>query len=586
MGAIRIMDFGGIIPRMGDRALPDENAQYSLNSKLLSRELRAWWQPKVLATIVSPANPLDFYFFQYLGNDYYVGFTGLTDVVRAALVNDAFSRIYYTNSIGAWVTTMPDMIAAVAASRLGVPAPTFSTFTVTPSGGTVATAETRIYTAILVSKYGEEGSNSVTVTANGNADGTWTVAGLNTFIYNSGTYPNITKIRLYRTITSSTSVDYRQVQEWTLGTAPASYADVVSAVTLASSPKLQSITWTTPPDGLQGLVNLGGGFSAGFVGSTVYFSEPYYPHAWPQQYQQAVGDTIVALGAYGNTLVITTVGRPHAAVGTTPDAMSFTKLEASLPNSARRSIVSTAASVFYSAPDGLVSVSDNGIEIASKPYATKDEWNSVYNTAAMNSVSYGDRYLSFYSPTLGFIIGFEDASTAFTELQFSSVGIVAAHNDRFTGKTMIMDGAGVISEWDGTVGVAMTYTWRSKKFLVPKPANFGAAQVHGDFITPVVTYVPPSVGTVNLHALNHDYMNEGTLNGRISGTPTPDATASASFKLYCDSALVYSTTVTSESPFRLPSGIKGTQFEVEVSSTVSIFSIVVASTLKELEKVP
>lgn len=584
MGALRVINFGGIIPRLSDRALPDNNAQYALNAKLFSGDLRAWWQPAHLATLATPATPLDFYFFKYLGDEHYIGFSENTDVVRAPLINDAYNRLYWTNSVGAYVTTMPDVIAATAPTRLGVPAPSFTTFTVVPTGGTAATAETRVYTAILVSAYGEEGPNGPTVTASGNADGTWTINGLDTHAYDSATYTNITHIRLYRTITSTSGVDYRQVNEWTLGAAPAAYVDNVTATVLASSPALQSITWIPPVAGLQGLIGMAGGFMVGFKGKTIYFSEPYYPHAWPLQYQQAVEDDIVALGTYGNVLVVTTAGQPHAAIGTVPGAMSFQKLESMLPNISARSLVSTATAVLYASTEGVVSISEGGIGIISKPFLTRDEWASRFASNEIRAAVYQDRYLWWYSDSLGAIIGFDDPSTAFTELHYDP-GVVAIHNDRFTGRTMFLRDDKKIYEWDGTYGNAMLYTWRTKPFMLPTPANFGAAQLRGDFGAVLTVESEPAPSTP-LASLGTWAWGAYPWGGRTAIETPPDEVAAVTFKLYVDDALIYTKLVENESPFRLPSGYKGVKVEVELSGSTSIYSMTLASTMKALAQIP
>lgn len=597
MANLRVTNFGGIIPRLGKRLLPDSNAQYALNAKLFSGELRAWWQPTTLATLPdieyeipgdppTPATtpPVDFYFFQYEGDDYYSGFRFKTDVVRAPLINDAFDRVYLSDETGAYITTLPDMAALNPPIALGVPAPVITAFTVTATGGTDALAETRVYVAILVSAYGEEGAPSGAVLESGNADGTWTIDDLDTFSYDSTLYPNITHLRLYRTITSSTGVDYRQVIEWDIGSVPNSYVDNVAATVVASSPVLQSLAWTPPPVGLQGIVAMAGGFMAGFVGKTIYFSEPYFPHAWPEEYQQAVEDDIVALGTFGNTLVATTVGQPYGAVGTVPAAMSFMKFEAMLPCMSSRGLVSTAASVLYPSPDGLVSISEGGIGIVSKNYVTKDEWESRFATSTMRAAVHGDRYFSFYSNSLGFIIGFDDAATAFTELQRDE-GVIAVHNDRFTGRTLYLTSAGKVMEWDGNFGTAMTYTWRTKPFLVPKPLNFGAIQIRGTFNDAPNVETPVVVADVFGYDLNGITINTVPINGLVSGALVVDAPSSVVAKVYADDVLIWTGVFMSETPRRLPSGFKAVQWEIEVSGSVPLYSLVMASTMKELEQV-
>jgi hypothetical protein len=50
MAQIRITNFGGVVPRLGTKNLPDTNAQVSVNTKLYSGELRAWNRGRVVAT--------------------------------------------------------------------------------------------------------------------------------------------------------------------------------------------------------------------------------------------------------------------------------------------------------------------------------------------------------------------------------------------------------------------------------------------------------------------------------------------------------------------------------------------------------
>lgn len=586
MGALRVTNFGGIIPRLGKRLLPESNAQYALNAKLFSGELRAWWNPSEVANL-SQLGYVDFYSFEYEGENRFKGFTEHHDIAIGALINDAFDRVYWTNSTGPYVTTVANIVGDIplAAVRLGVPAPLFvPVFTVVATGGTPALAETRVYTAILVSIYGEEGSASETVLASGNPDGTWTINGLNAVTYDSGVYSNVSKLRLYRTLTSSTGVDYRQVVEWGIGAVPASYVDAVTATTLSAAPVLQSLAWTPPPTNLKGMIAVAGGFMAGFVGRTIYFSEPYFPHAWPEEYQQAVDADIVALGTYGNVLVVLTAGKPHAAIGTVPAAMSFVKLHTGLPCISKRGVVNTTSAVLYPSKDGLVAVSDAGVSIISRAFVTRDEWNTRFADVDMTAGIFSDRYLSFYADTFGFVIGFDDPSTAFTELQ-TEHRVMAVRTDEVRGRTLVLMDDAKVYEWDGQTGNAMTFTWRSKQFLTTKPANFGAAQVRGEFLTQGSDAVS-SIVIPNGHELNGEVLNTFPINNASSVVAAVDTPNIIGFKLYGDGELRYQKLVESEEPFRLPADHMCVMWEIELSSRIPVFSVSIASTMKALEAVP
>lgn len=587
MTAIRVTNFGGIIPRIADRVLPDSAAQYALNAKLLSGELRAWWEPALIQACPAAAGPtaaVDFYPFTSGGNRYFMAFSVPTEVAKAPLLNDAFERLYFTNANGSFVTTKAREIASLPPFRLGVPAPAVPGLTVVPTGGS-GTAETRVYTVTLVSAFGEESANGPVITASGFPNGTWTINNLNAVTYDSVTYTNITKLRLYRTITSSTGVDYRQVNEWTLGSVPNPYVDNVAATVVAANPVLESFVWSPPPTGLRGLVPIAGGFMAGFVGRTLFLSHPYYPHAWPEDYQLAVEDDIVALGHYGNTIVIATSGQPYLATGTTPESMSLARYETALPCVSSRGLVSTAASVLYPAPDGLVTVSGGGIDIATRTLCTRDEWLTQFVSPNMVAAVFADRYMAFYGASLGFVLGFEDPTTAFTELQYPGV-VTTMHTDRETGEVLLLTSDNNISSWDKTIGLPQTYTWRTKKFMLPKPGNFGALQLRGDFdqdfdIPP--TSVPPAAGwSLNVQAVNGALIN-GPVVPQTTLPPPPDV---VTVKVYADNVLRQVISVNSDRPYRLESGYKGHMWELEVSGAVSLFSVVLASTIKELEQIP
>lgn len=590
---IRVTMFGGIIPRLADRGLPESAAQYAMNAKLYSGELRAWNRLKAVAVLpISGAKTV----FHYAAGAHYVGFDKYTNITKSALVNDAFDRIYYTNSDGAFITTEARLDAAQAPFKLGVPAPT-GLFTVTPTGGTAATAESRVYLATLVSAFGEESEPTNPVLATGNADGTWTIGGLNALGVDTAGYPNIQKLRLWRTLTSATGVDYRLVNEWAVGARPASYVDAVASTTLASQPVMESLGWSVPPAGLSGLISVAGGFLVGFVGKTVRASVPYFPHAWPEDYQFAVEDNVVALGTFGNTVVIATEGRTQLLVGPTPDVMSLMKLEGVQPCLSARGLVSTNSGVLYPTTDGLVLVdgSTNKGQIISRSWVTKDEWMARFSPATQMASVYQDRYFSFYSAQLGFTVGFDDPITGFTELQQD--GITSVDLDTYTGQTLVTIG-NTVYEWDGDTTGSLVYTWRSKPFLLPKPANMGVLQLRGSFVGNSASIPVPAAVAAGGWALNSAALGgpAAAAGGGLNGPATwqmqgvapapPTAGPSIAVKVYGDGELLWFGAVENEQPLRLPSGSKPVKYEVEVQGTTPLFSLTLAETGKMLGQLP
>jgi len=615
--AIRTTLFGGIIPRLADRGLPDNAAQFALNAKLYSGELRSWNVPRALADS-DQAPGATRRVFHYLYNDFdrYLTFATDADVVKAPLVNETLGRLYYTDPTGAYVTTTQRLEDSLPPFKLGVPPPG-GTFTVVPSGGSSANAETRVYTVTFVTSFGEESTNGAVVTVSGNSDGTWTVNGLNALTVPGG-YPNITHLRLYRTITSASGVDYRQVNEWAIGSRPASYVDNVASSDLADNTVLDSLGWGVPPADLFGLIGVAGGFLAGFTGRTVRLSVPYYPHAWPEDYSFAVEDDIVGLATFGNTITILTEGRPYLLVGPTPDAMSLQKMESVQPCLAKRGIVNTVAGVLYPSTDGLVLIDGtaNSGTIVSRNWVTKDEWLSRFTPRSIQASVYQDRYIAFYTDELGFSVGFDDPVTGWTELQLE--GLMSVDLDVLTGQTMVtvtdaLGGPDRICEWDGDSTQQQTYTWRSKPYLQNKPVNFGAMQLRGSFVgnsggIPLPPAQPAggyALGLLPIGGGKRDLMttplpldNTVYIGGSLGGpppwmvqgvNPVPAGEVTGvgiAVKVYADDVLRWFGEVLDERCVRLPSGFKAVKWEFEVQGVSPLYSFVLADTPRNLELVP
>lgn len=588
--AVKIEMFGGMVPRLGVRNLPDGAAQVARNAKLLSGELRAWNGLLPLSP-VDPTEPVTVFHFEYLSGDYFMSFSELTWVANSPLLNDAQERIYWTNSTGVWQNTKPRIIAGDPPYKVGVPAPT-GALTGSTAGGTPALAETRIYAATYITGFGEEGPPSSSLTLTGNADGTWTINGLNALAPPAGTWDNLTKLRLYRTITTETGVDFRQVNEWTLGTRPASYNDTLTNTEVSVAPVLESYSWEPPPEGMTGLT-VASGFMVGFVDRRVYASVPYRPWAWPTEYQVGVEDDVVALGAYGSTVVVGTTGNPYIIVGATPDAVSLQRLKAVLPCVSPGSLVSTVGSVIYASENGLVSISDAGVDIITKSHLTRDEWLRDYSPRTIKAAVFQDRYIAYHSQTDGFMLGFDDPSTALTRL--SGVGVTSVNTSALTGQAMIGVGS-VVYAFDDDTATRAVYTWKSKPFQLPKPANFGVLQLRGTFTIDITTDPGTGGGTAdsigsmfNAGMFNASLLNSSAEVGSGPAPPAPDPTPTLSpiaVKVYGDNVLRWTGLVSDERPVRLPSGFKCTYWEVEVSGSAPLASIVLAATGKALEVVP
>lgn len=591
MTILRISGFGGIIPRLGSRLLPDNAAQYALNAQLFSGELRSWSKLQLLATYATHPNLQDVFHYRHPNDptltNYYIPFDRRTDVVKAPIINDAYLRLYWTDGVQFTITTMTDVEAGTPGQPVGLPPPTFGTKpAIAAAGGAPANAVTRVYTFILVSKYGEEGpaNDQSTITVSGNSDGTWTLTNANTLV--APTNPNIIKLRMYRTIASvdTSTITYREVVEWDIGSIPASYSDVMTETTLATQPAMQSLQWDAPPADLKGLCAGPNGMLSAFKGRTVYFSVPWFPHAWPDSYQIAVPEDIVAIGWIGSLLVIGTTGRPAVVSGTSPTSLSTQNFGEVIPCLTQDGFVCTSTAAFYPSLDGLISLSADGVVNNSNAFATRKDWLSRFPPVSTSGAIYQSRYFGFYSSQLGYSLGFDDATTGLTDLQVN--GVKRIKNSAVDNSAHVIIGDQLF-QWDGATDSPLVFVWRSKPFMVPKPVNMGVIQVRGDFLAAGNAPAPPPAPPFDPsgYAIDDKGINESGING-LGVVPQSLASDSIGLKVYADGVLVWVGVVNSEEPVNLPSGFKAVKWEVEVSGTLSVFSIVLAGTRKELENVP
>jgi len=95
---------------------------------------------------------------------------------------------------------------------------------------------------------------------------------------------------------------------------------------------LETDEYDPPPDDLQGLASMQDNILVGFVGNTLYFSEPDLPHAWPRAYAVILEHNIVGIAAISGSLLVTTDSYPYVISGSDPAAgMSVSRIDAQYP---------------------------------------------------------------------------------------------------------------------------------------------------------------------------------------------------------------------------------------------------------------
>lgn len=555
---ITISGFSGEMPRITPRLLPDSAAQLAKNCKLLDGAIVPIRYPSD-HRILGAGNVMF-----YKRGDIWFEWNKIVDVVNAPIANN---RLYFTGDGAPKIVTDDASVYSLA-----VRAPTLAltaSVTGTPSPTSQATIT---YAYTYVTAYDEESepsplSNEVTRSAGMNVTLTGFVA--------PPVDRNYNRIRIYRSQTSAAGVtELYFIKEVVLPVPTPSFIDIVENNPIQEV--IPSLYYNPPPDGLSGIIALPNGMLAGFVGNKLYFSEPYIPHAWPEKYILTTNFDIVGLGAFGHSIAILTTGNPYIATGISPDAMAMELVEVNYPCVNKRGIVDLGYSVAYPSSDGLVLISANGAQLATRELFTRDQWQA-FSPERIIASQYDGRYIFSYNngdkaETIIIDLTGEQHFISRVDLQtnymFFEIG---------AGKLYVLNGSNA-QQWDSTVQPYMEATWRSKKIVLNGPINFGASLIDGDQL-----YDPNAI-TIPVIDILDATLSSDTFPATVIVSSIPPVGGSViqfEVDLYADGQIVHTFT-NLNNVVRLPSGFMARTWEIEVKGNSKITSIYLAWTPSEL----
>lgn len=578
MATLKLIQFSGEIPRILPRLLPEGASQRAENVRLDDGGLTPIRKSRLEHTIDGMTNVKSI----YKHGDDWLAWTTVVDAAPGPVAQD---RLYYTGD-GA-----PKMRVAGTVYPLALAMPS-TALTATLSGTGTGDLITRIYVYTWVTDFGEESEpNPVSNEVTWQAGKTVTLSGFNA----TPTGRNITKQRIYRSQPSTAAgTDFFLIAERAASTA--NFSDTVAVDDFAEV--LPSRDWNTPPAGLTGLTALPNGMMAGFVGKDLYLCEPYIPHAWPEKYVLTMDYEIVALGAYGTTIVVMTKGQPYIVNGIAPDAMAQEKLELNLPCINVRGVVDLGYAVAYPSYDGLVVVSGGQAAVATQALMTRNAWLKT-SPATFVASQYSGRYFASYSyleadgtPSSGTFIFDLSGNTPFV-LRGTAKADACAYDIETAALYMLMESQ--IFEWDALGQVNEVMTWVSKEFVLPAPSSFGCVYIEAqEQLTPeqqaaidaelaaiqaenATIFAQTSIGG----ELNGSAFNTYPVNGDDLTRLTPEEFVAVT--IYADSALICTVSDVNK-VVRIPP-VRARRWEVKVNGTLEVAEIAMASTARELNGV-
>lgn len=468
---------------------------------------------------------------------------------------------------------------------------------------TGAQLETRAYVYTWLTEYGEESVPSPPAIVTGWSNAVWNIDLFQPAADDMGVLRNITKKRLYRTISAvGGQTDYFLVtppvatgdnplpDAGDIEITQATYQDSVLDDIIALNTILPSATWFPPPEGLEALLSMPNGMLVGFKDNEIWFCEPYRPHAWPPGYVITTEFPIVGLGVTGSSVVACTSGTPYICTGINPGSMTESKVLIPEPCNSRGSIVSTLAGVLYTSPNGLIMITGYGVGTnTTETWITREKWRLLAPAFGTHAIPLGGCYFAFgvvegsdhSVAQQGYTIQLANDAASFTiwpqpgghRIGFNRMTAPGAQDiwnvqaDPWTGIGLLIQNGGVYYyDFTDQAPTITPYKWRSKIYQQPSKKNFEAMKI---FFS-----VPP--GTPAQGARNTADTNDASWN-------TLGATQYGIIRVYADDTLVTTREVyTSGEMLRVLSGFKAERWQWEIEGRVNVSNLQVATSAREL----
>jgi len=389
--------------------------------------------------------------------------------------------------------------------------------------------------------------------------------------------------RIYRTVTGAAGeTKFQLVDEVPVATT--SYTDAVTT----PGEVLATKEWALPPGDLQGIVSLPNGGLAGFSGNQLCYSEPDYPHAWPEKYRHQLDCAIVALGPFDRSIAIATTSTPYVATGTDPAQVSLDKIDEVHPCVSAAGAARFSFGLMFPTRNGLVLLGSGGLRTVTTDLSTGREWKTerpeTLIAAAVDGAYYALHQPVETAPYRLLIINRNEPASFLK----SSVTADALYCNHSTGNLYLVVG-NKIYQWDANRAERLTFFWRSKDFVFPEGATVAAARIDTDFaasqeeIDAAQADFDAAVASNALWLAANAIVN-GAMNWRAIGaagvndSDIPDVprliVQSLSFVLYADGEEIAHYTIQDKSPFTLPDGYKANTVSIAVGGNIRVRAVV------------
>ena len=385
--------------------------------------------------------------------------------------------------------------------------------------------------------------------------------------------------RIYRSNTGSNTTDFQFVAEVAMDVT--TYTDSTNNDALGEI--IPSTFWIAPPDDdsslypngqMKGLTAIGNGIFAGFSGKRLCFSEPFLPHAWPVAYRITLEDEIVGMCMAGSVLFVGTKGTNYIVAGTDPQGMVLQKVEAAEPLLYKKGLVDMGGYAIYPSADGLVGIENGQVTLLTEQLLSTSQWQSSYLDAQYAAGNHEGKYVAKITnngvtPSQGFIFDLKAGMNALTTVNALSTHLTTGFfTDPDTNQLHLVNkpsSGNCTTETFANHDSSRTLTFKSKEFVLPKPASMNFVKVEAD------SYGGSGV-TVKVFG---------------DGTEIFDATITASGSVYSATGAAptsFSATQIQEPILRLPAGVHKV-YQIEVTSANPVHEVCIGESIDELRAI-
>ena len=611
---LALNSFIGEVPRIAPRILPQNSAQKAEEVKFLSGELRPFYEDTLILNL---DNDINYVYKWYISSEKAVWITSSVDftIEKSPVFNDENNRIIINYpdtketritdshladlSLDADGNYLPLTLTKSNTYNIKVPKITGATMEVNNTS-TSTNVESRSYAIALVREWYDgkldigplyapvlTADNKLTVDVSSGQ--TVTISNI-TIPSDAYSDCGVKKAYVYRsTVGSDGTAMYGFVGEFPIIEDTTVYSFTDSREPEDVEEAAVSSEWDEPVE-MGGILSLSNGVFVGFNGYDVYFSYPYQIHAWPYTYRVTVDYEIVGLGAFGNTVVVCTKGSPYLLLVSDPASVTVRPINSTYPCLSRKSIITISNGVVYASTNGLVLINSTSPTYFTERLLTRDEWSNFY-PSNLSSAYYLDSYIGISNNKdkyIGLMINVSDPSSGITTIHRNLISLYSDSNDNLLYFIVEEYGQKKLILFDtptkGSDQNFRSFTWRSKIFTSNEGnVTLATCRVRADYAS-------------ILSNTYYDYVAEHRpINSEPIHTSTINSPVNLSY--YFDiinkyNAVLFNYIVNNESkfiklvyaptPFRLPSGFRGDEIEVEVTSRIPIHSIELASSMGEL----